>query len=83
RDEAVPSLEEARQARATAGLRRDRLLALLATGEARHRLAAEREAAEGERLRLLGEAERDGTAARELAELRVGQQAAVDEAEHT
>ncbi|WP_395454845.1 AAA family ATPase [Azospirillum melinis] len=79
----VPSLEEARQARSEAGRRRDGLLALLATGEARQRLEAERTAADGERLRLLGEAERDGTLARELAESRAGRQAAVDEAEHT
>lgn len=79
----VPSLEEARQARSEAGRRRDGLLALLATGEARQRLEAERTAAEGERLRLLGEAERDGTSARELAESRAGRQAAVVEAEHT
>jgi exonuclease SbcC len=83
RSEVVPSLEEARQARTTAGLRRDGLLALLATGEARQRLAAERKAAEDERLRLLGEAERDGTAAREVAERRTGQRAAVEEAERT
>ncbi|PWC84963.1 exonuclease [Azospirillum sp. TSH100] len=83
RGEAVPSLEGARQARTDAGQRRDGLLALLATGEARHRLETERAAAEGERLRLLAEAERDGTAARELAERRVGQRAAVDEAERT
>lgn len=83
RAEAVPSLEEARQARAEAGRRRDGLLALLATGEARQRLAVERKAAEAERLRLLGEAEHDGTAARELAEHRTGQRAAVDEAEQT
>lgn len=83
RGEAVPSLDEARQARTDAGQRRDGLLALLATGEARHRLETERAAAEGERLRLLNEAERDGTAARELAECRVGQRAAVEEAERT
>lgn len=80
---AVPSLDEARQARTDAGRRRDGLLALLATGEARQRLEAERKAAEGERLRLLGEAERDGTAAQELAESRAGQRAAVEEAERT
>lgn len=80
---AVPSLEEARQARSEAGRRRDGLLALLATGEARQRLEAERTAANGERLRLLGEADRDGTAARELAEGRAAQQAAVDEADRT
>ncbi|PWC77113.1 AAA family ATPase [Azospirillum sp. TSH64] len=83
RGTAVPSLEEARQARSEAGRRRDGLLALLATGEARQRLEAERTAADGERLRLLGEAERDGTAARELAESRAGRQAAVMEAERT
>lgn len=83
RSEVVPSLDEARQARGEAGRRRDGLLALLATGEARQRLATEREAAEAERLRRLGEAERDGTAARELAESRAGQRAAVDEAERT
>ncbi|CAO3357002.1 AAA family ATPase [Azospirillum melinis] len=80
---AVPSLEETRQARSEAGRRRDGLLALLATGEALQRLEAERTAADGERLRLLDEAERDGTAARELAESRAGRQAAVVEAERT
>ncbi|MBP2307282.1 AAA family ATPase [Azospirillum melinis] len=80
---AVPSLEEARHARSEAGQRRDGLLALLATGEALRRLEAERTAADGERLRLLDEAERDGTSAQELAESRAGRQAAVDEAERT
>ena len=83
RGAAAPSLDETRQARTDAGRRRDGMLALLATGEARHRLEAERAAAEGERLRLLAEAERDGTAARELAESRAGQRAAVEEAERT
>ncbi|MBY6263599.1 exonuclease [Azospirillum sp. 412522] len=83
RGRAVPSLDEARQARMGAGHRRDGLLALLATGEARQRLEAERTAAEGERLRLLAEAERDGTTARQLAESRAGQRAAVEEAERT
>ncbi|CAO3435317.1 AAA family ATPase [Azospirillum endophyticum] len=80
---AVPSLDEARQARTEAGRRREGLLALLATEEARQRLDGERAMAEGERLRLLSEAERDGTAARELAESRAGQRAAVEEAERT
>ncbi|WP_042444176.1 AAA family ATPase [Azospirillum sp. B510] len=79
----VPSLDEARRARAEAGRRRDGLLALLATGEARQRLATERAVSEAERLRLLGEAERDGTAARALAESRAGQRAAVEETERT
>lgn len=83
RSEAAPSLDEARQARGEAGRRRDGLLALLATGEARQRLATERETAERDRLQRLGEAERDGTAARELAESRAGQRAALDEAEQT
>ncbi len=83
RSEAAPSLDEARRARAEAGRRRDGLLALLATGEARQRLATERETAERERLLRLGEAERDGTAARQLAESRAGQRAAVEEAERT
>lgn len=83
RSEAAPSLDEARQARGEAGRRRDGLLALLATGEAGQRLATERETAERDRLQRLGEAERDGTAARELAESRAGQRAAVEEAERT
>ncbi|HYF87057.1 AAA family ATPase [Azospirillum sp.] len=83
RSEAAPSLDEARQARGEAGRRRDGLLALLATGDARQRLSTERETAERERLQRLGEAERDGTAARQLADSRAGQCAAVEEAEGT
>jgi len=79
----VPSLEEARQARSEAGRRRDGLLDLLATAEARQRLEAERASAVAERLRMLDEAEQNGTAGRELAESRAGRQAAVDEAERT
>ncbi|AWB06985.1 exonuclease (plasmid) [Azospirillum humicireducens] len=83
RSEAAPSLEEARQARDEENRRRDGMLALLATGEARQRLSAEHETAGRERLKRLGEAERDGAAARELAESRAGQHAAVEEAERT
>ncbi|MBF5094309.1 AAA family ATPase [Azospirillum sp. INR13] len=83
RSEPAPSLDEARQARGEAGRRRDGLLALLTTGEARQRLTTERDTAEREHLQRLGEAGRDGTAARELAESRAGQRAAVEEAERT
>ncbi|WP_372399383.1 AAA family ATPase [Azospirillum sp. HJ39] len=83
RAEAVPSLDDARTARAEAGRRRDGLRALLATGEMRRRLSADRTAAETERVRLLAEAGRDGAAAQELAERRNERRAAADEAERT
>ncbi|MBF5095407.1 hypothetical protein F1643_14160 [Azospirillum sp. INR13] len=71
RSEPAPSLDEARQARAGRPAT-DGLLALLTTGEARQRLTTERDTAEREHLQRLGEAGRDGTAARSLPKAGLG-----------